>query len=149
MEKKTYKDLKDGDIVYVVDGAAAFEELTVKIREEYHPLMIYEEEEEKEIEIEELDYVLDLIYKDGTEYIYHWTQPVEKFKDATSTHDYDCIEYLWGRVCFFNREDAVEYYKKTVKELVDIIDKKIEKIKNLEQQKCKYVEILKNLNSFE
>ena len=66
MEKKTYKDLKDGDIVYVVDGAAAFEELTVKIREEYHPLMIYEEEEEKEIEIEELDYVLDLFYKDGT-----------------------------------------------------------------------------------
>ena len=36
MEKKTYKDLKDGDIVYVVDGAAAFEELTVKIKEEYY-----------------------------------------------------------------------------------------------------------------
>ena len=53
---------------------------------------------------------------------------------------------LWGLVCFFNREDAVDYYKKTIKEFVDIIDKKIEKIKNLEQQKCKYVEIL---NSFE
>ena len=44
MEKKTYKDLKDGDIVYVVDGADAFEELTVKIREEYHPQMIENEE---------------------------------------------------------------------------------------------------------
>ena len=42
--------------------------------------------------------------------------------------------------------DAVEYYKKTVKELVDIIDKKIEKIKNLEQQRSKYVEVL---DSFE
>ena len=141
MEKKTYKDLKDGDIVYVVDGAAAFEELTVKIREEYHPLMIYEEEEEKEIE--ELDYVLDLFYKDGTEYISHWTQPVEKFKDAINTNDYDCFEYLWGCVCFFNHDDAVDYYKKSVKDLVDVLDKKIE---NLEKQRSKYVEVL---NSFE
>ena len=143
MEKKTYKDLKDGDTVYMVESADVFEELTVKIREEYHPQMIENEE------YDELCYFLYLFHKDGTEYISHWIQPVAKFKDATSTHDYDCIEYLWGRVCFFNREDAVEYYKKTVKELVDIIDKKIEKIKNLEQQKCKYVEILKNLNSFE
>ena len=30
MEKKTYKDLKDGDIVYVVDGANTFEELPLK-----------------------------------------------------------------------------------------------------------------------
>ena len=42
MEKKTYKDLKDGDIVYVVDGAAAFEGLTVKIKEEQYPQMIYD-----------------------------------------------------------------------------------------------------------
>lgn len=141
MEKKTYKDLKDGDIVYVVDGAAAFEELTVKIREEYHPLMIYEEEEEKEIE--ELNYVLDLFYKDGTEYRYHWTQPVEKFKDATSTHDYNYFEELWGCVCFFNRDDAVDYYKKSLKDLVSVLDKKIE---NLEQQRGKYIEVL---NTFE
>ena len=46
MEKKTYKDLKDGDIVYVVDGAAAFEELTVKIKEEQYPQMIYEQNQE-------------------------------------------------------------------------------------------------------
>ena len=143
MEKKTYKDLKDGDIVYVVDGAAAFEELTVKIREEYHPLMIYEEEEEKEIEIEELDYVLDLFYKDGTEYIYHWTQPVEKFKDAINTNDYDYFEEWWGFICFFNYDDAVDYYKKSLKDLVGVLDKKID---NLEQQRSKYVEIL---NSFE
>ena len=142
MEKKTYKDLKDGDIVYVVDGADAFEELTVKIREEQYPRMIIEEEKEKD----ELHYVLDLFYKDGTEYRYQWIQLVEKFKDATSTHDYDCFEYLWGTVCFFNREDAVDYYKKTVKDFVDVLDKKIEKIKNLEKQKSKYVEIL---NSFE
>ena len=142
MEKKTYKDLKDGDIVYMVENADVFEELTVKIREEYYPRMIDEEEKE-------LHYFLKLFHQDGTEYKYHWIQLVEKFKDATSTHDYDCFEYLWGSVCFFNRENAVEYYKKTVKDLIDIIDKKIEKIKNLEQQKCKYVEILKNLNSFE
>lgn len=142
MEKKTYKDLKDGDIVYVVDGAAVFEELTVKIKEEYHPRMIIEEEKE----IEELHYFLDLFYKDGTEYRYHWTQPVEKFKDAINTNDYDYFEELWGLVCFFNRDDAVEYYKKTVKDLVDIIDKKIEENKNLEKQRSKYVEIL---NSFE
>ena len=139
MEKKTYKDLKDGDIVYVVDGAEGFEELTIKIREEYHPRMIIEEEKE----IEELHYVLDLFYKDGTEYRYHWTQPVEKFKDAINTNDYDYFEELWGLICFFNRDDAVDYYKKSLKDLVDVLDKKIE---NLEQQKCKYVEIL---NSFE
>ena len=137
MEKKTYKDLKNGDIVYVVDGADAFEELTVKIRKEYYPQMIENEE------YYELCYFLDLFYKDGTEYISHWIQPVAKFKDATSTHDYDCIDYLWGCVCFFNRDDAVDYYKKSIKEFVDVLDKKIE---NLEQQKCKYVEIL---NSFE
>ena len=142
MEKKTYKDLKDGDIVYVVDGADGFEELTVKIREEQHPRMIIEKEKEKE----ELHYFLELFHKDGTKYISRWIQPVAKFKDATSTHDYDCIEYLWGLNCFFNREDAVDYYKKSLKDLVDVLDKKIE---NLEQQKCKYVEILKNLNSFE
>ena len=141
MEKKTYKDLKDGDIVYVVDGAAAFEEFTVKIKEEYHPQMIYEEEEEKEIE--ELNYVLDLFYKDGTEYRYHWTQPVAKFKDAINTNDYEYWDDLWGLNCFFNREDAVDYYKKSLKDLVDVLDKKID---NFEQQRSKYVEIL---NSFE
>ena len=144
MEKKTYKDLKDGDTVYVVDGADAFEELTVKIREEQHSRRMIDGEEK-----EELHYFLELFHKDGTEYISHWIQPVAKFKDATSTHDYDCFEYLWGTVCFFNREDAVDYYKKTVKNLIDIIDKKIEKIKNLEKQRSKYVEILKILNSFE
>ena len=138
MEKKTYKDLKDGDTVYVVDGAAAFEELTVKIREEQHPRRMIDGEEK-----EELHYFLDLFYKDGTEYRYHWTQPVAKFKDATSTHDYECIDYLWGLNCFFNREDAVDYYKKSLKDLVDALDKKID---NLEQQRSKYVEIL---NSFE
>ena len=139
MEKKTYKDLKDGDIVYVVDGANAFEELTVKIREEQHPRMIIEEEEEKE----ELHYVLDLFHKDGTEYKYHWEQSVARFKDATNTHDYECWDDLWGLECFFNREDAVDYYKKSLKDLVGVLDKKIE---NLEQQRSKYVEIL---NSFE
>ena len=141
MEKKTYKDLKDGDIVYVVDGAESFEELTVKIREEQHPIMINEDEEEKE----ELHYFLELFHKDCTEYRYHWIQPIAKFKDAISTHDYEWSDELWGFVCFFNRDDAVEYYKKTVKDLVDIIDKKIEENKNLEKQRCKYVEIL---NSF-
>lgn len=82
-------------------------------------------------------------YKDGTEYKYHWIQPVAKFKDATDTNDDDSFEEFLGLVCFFNREDAVDYYKKTVKEHVDVLDKKIE---NLEKQKCKYVEIL---NSFE
>ena len=130
MEKKTYKDLKDGDIVYVVDGANAFEELTVKIREEQHPRMIIEEEEEKE----ELHYVLDLFHKDGTEYRYHWIQPVAKFKDAINTNDYEYLDDLWGLECFFNREDAVDYYKKSVKDLVDALDKKIE---NLEQQRSK------------
>ena len=139
MEKKTYKDLKDGDIVYVVDGADSFEELTVKIREEQYSRMIEEEKEE-------LHYFLELFHNDGTKYDTWWIQPVEKFKDATSTHDYDCFDELWGLVCFFNRDDAVDYYKKSIKDLVDIIDKKIEKIKNLEQQRSKYVEIL---NSFE
>ena len=137
MEKKTYKDLKDGDIVYVVDGANAFEELTVKIREEQHPRMIDDEEKE------ELHYVLDLFYKDCTEYRYHWIQPIAKFKDAISTHDYEWSDELWGFVCFFNRDDAVDYYKKSIKDLVDVLDKKIE---NLEKQRSKYVEIL---NSFE
>ena len=137
MEKKTYKDLKDGDTVYVVDGANAFEELTVKIREEQHPRMIDDEEKD------ELHYVLDLFYKDGTEYRYHWTQPVEKFKDAINTNDYDYFEELWGLICFFNHDDAVDYYKKSVKDLVGVLDKKID---NLEQQRSKYVEIL---NSFE
>ena len=137
MEKKTYNDLKDGDTVYVVDGEAAFEELTVKIRKDYYPQMIENEE------YYELCYFLDLFYKDGTEYISHWTQPVEKFKDAINTNDYDCFEYLWGCVCFFNHDDAVDYYKKSVKDLVDVLDKKIE---NLEKQRSKYVEVL---NSFE
>ena len=139
MEKKTYKDLKDGDIVYVVDGANAFEELTVKIREEQHPRMIIEEEEEKE----ELHYFLELFHHDGTEYISRWIQPVAKFKDATNTNDYDCFEELWGLVCFFNRDEAVDYYKETVKNLVDVLDKKID---NLEKQRSKYVEVL---DSFE
>ena len=137
MEKKTYKDLKDGDIVYVVDGVDGFDELTVKIKEEYHPQMIENEE------YDELCYFLGLFHQDGTKYDSWWIQPVEKFKDATSTHDYDSIEYLWGTVCFFNRDDAVEYYKKSLKDLVDVLDKKIE---NLEKQRSKYVEIL---NSFE
>ena len=64
MEKKTYKDLKDGDIVYVVDGADAFEELTVKIREENHPIMINEEEEK-----DELHYFLELFLNHYT-YVY-------------------------------------------------------------------------------
>lgn len=54
MEKKTYKDLKDGDTVYMVENADVFEELTVKIREEYHPRMIIEEERD------ELHYFLEL-----------------------------------------------------------------------------------------
>ena len=137
MEKKTYKDLKDGDTVYVVDGADGFEELTVKIREEYYPQMIENEE------YDELCYFLELFHKDGTEYRYHWTQPVEEFKDAINTNDYDCFEDLWGLVCFFNRDDAVDYYKETVKNLVDVLDKKID---NLEKQRSKYVEVL---DSFE
>ena len=125
MEKKTYKDLKDGDIVYVVDGAAAFEELTVKIKEEYHPQMIENEE------YDELCYFLELFNQDGTKYKYNWwEQSVAKFKDAVNTHDYECWDDLWGLVCFFNREDAVEYYKKSIKDLVGALDKKIE---NLEQ----------------
>ena len=137
MEKKTYKDLKDGDIVYVVDGADAFEELTVKIREEQHPRRMIDGEEK------ELHYFLELFHQDGTKYISRWIQPVAKFKDATSTHDYECIDYLWGLNCFFNREDAVDYYKKSLKDLVDVLDKKIE---NLEKQRSKYVEVL---NTFE
>ena len=136
MEKKTYKDLKDGDTGYVVDRADAFEELTVKIKEEYHPQMIENEE------YDELCYFLELFHQDGTKYDTWWIQPVEKFKDATSTHDYDCFDELWGLVCFFNRDDAVDYYKKTVKDLVDVLDKKID---NLEKQRSKYVEVL---NSF-
>ena len=96
MEKKTYKDLKDGDIVYVVDGAESFEELTIKIREEYYPQMIENEE----------------------------------------------YDELWGLVCFFNREDAVDYYKKSIKEIVESIDNEIEK---LEKRRSEYIEIL---NSF-
>ena len=137
MEKKTYKDLKDGDIVYVVDGANAFEELPIKIREEQHPRMIDDEEKD------ELHYVLDLFHKDGTEYRYHWIQPVAKFKDAINTNDYDYFEELWGLICFFNYDDAVDYYKKSLKDLVGVLDKKID---NLEKQRSKYVEIL---NSFE
>ena len=137
MEKKTYKDLKDGDTVYVVDGANAFDELTVKIREEYHPRMIDDEEKD------ELHYFLDLFYKDGTEYRYHWIQLVAKFKDAINTNDYEYWDDLWGLNCFFNHDDAVDYYKKSVKDLVGVLDKKIE---NLEKQRSKYVEIL---NSFE
>ena len=138
MEKKTYKDLKDGDTVYVVDGADAFEELTVKIREEQHSRRMIDGEEK-----EELYYFLELFHKDGTEYISHWIQPVAKFKDAINTNDYEYWDDLWGLNCFFNREDAVDYYKKSLKDLVDVLDKKID---NLEQQRSKYVEIL---NSFE
>ena len=137
MEKKTYKDLKDGDTVYMVESADVFEELTVKIKEEYYPQMI--ENEEKE----ELHYFLELFHKDGKKYDYYWIQPVEKFKDAINTNDYEYWDDLWGLNCFFNREDAVDYYKKSLKDLVDVLDKKIE---NLEQQRSKYVEIL---NSFE
>ena len=138
MEKKTYKDLKDGDTVYVVDGADAFEELTVKIREEQHSRRMIDGEEK-----EELHYFLELFHKDGTEYISHWIQPVAKFKDAINTNDYEYWDDLWGLNCFFNREDAVDYYKKSLKDLVGVLDKKIE---NLEKQRSKYVEIL---NSFE
>ena len=84
-----------------------------------------------------------MFYKDGTEYRYHWIQPVEKFKDAINTNDYEYWDDLWGLNCFFNREDAVDYYKKSLKDLVDVLDKKIE---NLEKQRSEYVEIL---NSFE
>ena len=135
MEKKTYKDLKDGDIVYVVDGADVFEVLTVKIREEQYSRMIEEKDE--------LHYFLELFHQDSTKYRYHWIQPIAKFKDAINMHDYEWSDDLWGLVCFFNREDAVEYYKKSLKDLVDVLD---EKIKNLEQQRSKYVEVL---NSFE
>ena len=100
MEKKTYKDLKDGDIVYVVDGAESFEELTIKIREIQYPQMIDEEDE--------LQYVLELFNQDGTKHEYHWEQSVARFKDATNTHDYECWDDLWGLECFFNREDAVD-----------------------------------------
>ena len=138
MEKKTYKDLKDGDIVYVVDGAESFEELTIKIREEYYPQMIENEE------YDELCYFLELFNQDGTKYKYNWwEQSVAKFKDAVNTHDYESWNDLCGLVCFFNREDAVDYYKKSIKDLVGVLDKKIE---NLEEQRSKYVEIL---NSFE
>ena len=137
MSKKTYKDLKDGDTVYVVDGADVFEELTVKIREENYPQMIENEE------YDELCYFLELFHQDSTKYRYHWIQPIAKFKDAINTHDYEWSDDLWGLVCFFNREDAVEYYKKSIKDLVGVLDKEIE---NLEKQRCKYVEIL---NSFE
>lgn len=139
MEKKTYKDLKDGDIVYVVDGADVFEELTVKIREEQHPIMINEDEEEKV----ELHYFLELFHQDGKEYRYRWIQPIAKFKDAINTHDYEWSDDLIGLVCFFNRDDAVDYYKKNIKDLVDALDNKID---NLEKQRSKYVEIL---HSFE
>ena len=106
MTKKTYKDLKDGDTVYMVESADVFEELTVKIREEYYPQMIDEEERD------ELHYFLELFYKDGAKYRYNWIQIVAKFKDATDTNDDDCFEEFLGLVCFFNREDAVDYYKK-------------------------------------
>ena len=135
MEKKTYKDLKDGDTVYMVESADVFEELTVKIREEQYSRMIEEKDE--------LHYFLDLFYKDGTEYRYHWIQPVAKFKDAINTNDYEYWDDLWGLNCFSNHDDAVDYYKKSVKDLVGVLDKKIE---NLEKQRSKYVEIL---NSFE
>ena len=137
MEKKTYKDLKDGDTVYMVESADVFEELTVKIKEEYYPQMI--ENEEKE----ELHYFLELFHKDGKKYDYYWIQPVEKFKDAINTNDYDYFEELWGLICFFNYDDAVDYYKKSLKDLVGVLDKKID---NLEKQRSKYVEVL---NSFE
>ena len=84
-----------------------------------------------------------MFHKDGTEYRYHWIQPVAKFKDAINTNDYEYWDDLWGLNCFFNREDAVDYYKKSLKDLVDVLDKKID---NLEKQRSKYVEIL---NSFE
>ena len=87
MAKKTYKDLKDGDTVYVVNGAESFEELTIKIREEYYPQMIENEE------YDELCYFLELFNKDGTKHKYNWwEQSVAKFKDAVNTHDYEC----WG-----------------------------------------------------
>lgn len=53
------------------------------------------------------------------------------------------LKICGGWFVFFNREDAVDYYKKTIKDLVDVLDKKIE---NLEKQRSEYVEIL---NSFE
>ena len=135
MAKKTYKDLKDGDTVYVVDGAVSFEELTIKIREVQYPQMI--EEEEK------LQYVLDLFYQDGTKHDnYPFIRSVVKFKDAVNTHDYESWDDLWGLECFFNREDAVDYYKKSIKERVELIDKEIKK---LEKQRSEYVE---KLNSF-
>ena len=135
MEKKTYKDLKDGDTVYVVDGVDVFEELTIKIREVQYAQMI--EEEDK------LQYVLDLFYKDGTKHRYQFRRSVAKFKDAINTHDYECWDDLWGLVCFFNRDDAVDYYKKSIKDLIESIDSKIE---SLDKQRSDYVEIL---NSFE
>ena len=112
MEKKTYKDLKDGDTVYMVENADVFEELTVKIREEYYPRMIDEEEKD------ELHYFLELFHQDGTEYKYHWIQLVEKFKDATSTHDYDCFEYLWGSVCFSTAKMPLNIIRKLLKSLL-------------------------------
>ena len=62
MAKKTYKDLKDGDTVYMVESADVFKELTVKIREEYYPQMIENEE------YDELCYFLELFHQDGTKY---------------------------------------------------------------------------------
>ena len=142
MEKKTYKDLKDGDTVYIVDGSEVFEELTIKIREvQYHPRI----EEIQYLEMIEEDdklYVLDLFNKDGIKQKYHWEQSVAMFKDATNTHDYEYWDELWGLVCFFNREDAVDYYKKSIKEHVKLIDKEIEK---LEKRRSEHIEIL---NSF-
>ena len=93
-------------------------------------------------EEDELQSILELFDKDGTKHEYHWEQSVARFKDATNTHDYEFLDDLWGLVCFFNRDDAVDYYKKNIKDLVDMLDKKIE---NLEKQRSRYVEIL---NSF-
>ena len=96
----------------MVESADVFEELTVKIREEYYPQMIENEE------YDELCYFLELFHQEGTKYKYHWTHPVTEFKDATNTNDYDCFEDLWGLVCFLTVKMPLTIIRKLSKTLL-------------------------------
>ena len=90
------------------------------------------------------DYIYELGQKELThDYEAETKRILAMFKDAINTNDYEYWDDLWGLNCFFNHDDAVDYYKKSVKDLVDALDKKID---NLEKQRSKYIEIL---NSFE
>lgn len=101
MKKKTYKDLKKGDTVYFVDDVTFIETKIKKFK------------------------IVDFYGKDHYCFEcnginYQWCNSVESFKDATSAYD-----VIWDMCIFFNRKEALKYFKKNVRKKIKVQEKKL------------------------